>query len=151
MRFVLQRLLLAFPKRGPGPDRHIGNRKEIAGGEFGPGQLPVKHAIKPRHLVAIAVFGIGQVLGRIHRRGVFEKVMRLARHRANATHLPHQPLIHGNSVALYGAIELSGLAGEVLQDRARFKQAYRRAIQPLGIGDRGHAVVGESLRNSGLI
>ncbi|KAI1691990.1 hypothetical protein DdX_21503 [Ditylenchus destructor] len=68
-------------------------------------------------------------------------MMRLAGHRAEAAHLPEQPLLDVDAPALVGRIEFSVLAAEILQDRAGFEDRDRLAVRPLGIDDRRHAVV----------
>jgi hypothetical protein len=138
---VVQRLLLPLPERGPAPDRHVGDGVEIAGDIAVVGELAVEHAVKPRHLGAVAILGIGQVLRRGEGGGVFQEVMRLTGHRAKTAHLPHQPLVHGDALALGRAVEGAGLAGEVLQDRAGFEDRDRRPVGAFGIDDGRHPVV----------
>lgn len=65
--FIIQGLVLPFPKLGPAPAAEISNREEIASKIFGFGKLAVYHAIKTRRFIAVAVFGIGQVVGWGHR------------------------------------------------------------------------------------
>ena len=146
VRFVLQRLLLTLPQRRPAPDGNIRDRKEIACDEFMRGQPPIQNPIEPRDLGAIAVLGIGQVVGGIHRRSVFQEMMCLARHRAEAAHLPHQPFFDRDAIAFGGAIKLPGLAGQVHQDRTAFEYRDRRPVRPIGIDDGGHAVVGRNFQ-----
>ena len=74
--------------------------------------------------------------------GVFDEVVRLPCHRANAAHLPHEPLIDGNAITLGCAAEFASFASEVLQDRTAFKDGNGIAIGSVRIGDGGHAVVG---------
>ena len=106
----------------------------------------VQHAVKPAHLVPVPLLGIRQDLGRGQARGVFQKVMRLARHRADAAHLPHQPLVDIDPVTFGLAAELARLARQILQDGARFEDRDRRAVGTLGIDDGGHPVVGRDFQ-----
>src|ERR1700730_15652083 len=72
----------------------------------------------------------------------------LARHRAEAPHLPHQPLQHRHLKAPVGRPEFSGLLPEVDQDCARFEDADRLASRALGINYRGDAVVWADFQES---
>src|ERR1700730_13771402 len=72
----------------------------------------------------------------------------LARHRAEAAHLPHQPLQHRHLTARVGWPEFTGLLAEIDQDCARFENADRLASRTLGIDDRGDAVVWADLQES---
>ena len=68
--------------------------------------------------------------------------MILPRHGTKPTHLPHQPLIDRELVAIGRPIELSRFAREVLQDGTAFKEGEWRAVRAVMINDRWHTVIG---------
>src|SRR6267154_2587612 len=72
----------------------------------------------------------------------------LAGHRAEAAHLPHQPLQHRHLTAPVGGPEFAGLLAEIDQDCARFEDADRLPSRTLWIDDRGDAVVWADLQES---
>src|SRR5271166_852131 len=76
-------------------------------------------------------------------------MMYLARHRAEAAHLPHQPLQHRHLTAQVPGPEFSGLLAEVDQDRAGFEDADRLASRALGVDYRGDAIVWADLQERG--
>ncbi|MNT28961.1 hypothetical protein D3C72_1646810 [compost metagenome] len=65
----------------------------------------------------------------------------LAEHRADAAHLEHHPLQRLVASRRVGRDELAGLAGQVDQDGAGFKQGQRRAVGPVGVEDGRNLVV----------
>ncbi len=77
-------------------------------------------------------------------------MMRLPRHRAEVRHLPEQPFIHFNALALVSGIEFSGLASEILQDRARLKDGNGFAVWPRRIDNRRHPIVRRDFEKIGL-
>ena len=75
-------------------------------------------------------------------RRVAAEVVGLAGLRAEVGHLPEQPLVDlRRGRARSRRIELAGLAAEVLQDRAGLEHRDRPPARPVGIDDRGDAVV----------
>src|SRR5262245_23510617 len=116
---------------GPAENREIGNRN-VAADEFSFAELPIKHAIEPSRLLRVPLETISTVL----LVGDLEKMVHLAGHRAEAAHLPHQPLQHRHLSAQIRRPKLTGLLAEINQDRARFEDADRRAPRALGVNDR---------------
>ncbi len=108
-------------------------------------QLLVEHAVEPVGLVGVAVDGVGHLFGRID-----AEMVGLSEHRAEAAHLPEQPLVHLHAPALVGRIEATGLAAEILQDGAGFEDRDRLAVRPVGIDDGRHLVVGRDRQELGL-
>jgi hypothetical protein len=122
----------------PAHDRKIGDARLARGRDPGAvGQPLVQHAVKPLGLVAIAR------QAELARRalGLQQELVHLAGHRAEATHLPHQPLGDRNLLARIRAGEPAGLGGEIEQDRPAFEHADGRAIGAVGIDDGGDLVV----------
>ena len=76
--------------------------------------------------------------------------MILPSHRTEPAHLPHQPLIDRQLIAVGRTIEFSGLAREILQDCAAFEEGERRAVRAVVIDDRWHAVVGRYFQKIGF-
>ena len=78
--------------------------------------------------------------------------MRLARHRANTAHLPHQPFLDRDPVPVGGAVKPSGLARKVHQNRenrAGFEDRDRRTVRAVRIDDGRHPVVWRDLQEIG--
>ena len=75
----------------------------------------------------------------------------LPKHRADAAHLPHQPL--NRHVAAYGILgyELPSLLRQIDQDRTRFKHASGWPPGPFGSISAGFLLFGLSDRNSGEV
>jgi hypothetical protein len=99
----------------PGPGRDVGNRI-VAGEILGGAESLVQHAVDTFRFVTVAllgVFGFAAV--------ELQEVMGLAEHRADATHLHHQPL-DATPALLAAAAQTSRLVGEVQQNRARLHQ-----------------------------
>src|SRR5262249_46610655 len=92
----------------PADAGRVGDRVS-AGEEFTIGEPPVHHAVDAIHLVAEAVDGIGQLLGRI-----VAEVVGLSRLGTEIGHLPEQPLLDLDPAALVRWIEPAGLAAEIL-------------------------------------
>src|SRR5690242_5997222 len=69
------------------------------------------------------------------------EVVELAGHRSQPAHLPEQPLIDFAPRTLVRRIKLSGLATEILQDRAELEDRNRAPTRSLRINDRRHAIV----------
>src|SRR3954462_4717801 len=77
---------LPFEARDPGPDRDVGDRVVVRH-EFALGQAAVEDAVETMRLLGEALFGIGRLT-----LVEAQEVMSLPQHRADAAHLPHQPL-----------------------------------------------------------
>src|ERR1043165_664295 len=73
---------------------------------------------------------------------IIHEVIGLARHGAEASHLPEQPFLHLDALTLIGGIELPGFAAQVLKDRAGSKDRNRPSARAIGIDDGWNAVVG---------
>ena len=98
----------------------------------------VQDPVEPVGLVDVAVDGVGDPLGR-----VLDEMMVLAGHRAEATHLPEQPLQHLDPAAQVGRDEPAGLLGEIEQDGAGLEDGDRAAAAGgIVVDDRRHPVVG---------
>src|SRR4051794_33467965 len=97
---------------------------------------PVQHAIEPARLGHVALEPIGAVLLARKR----DEMVHLARHRAEAAHLPHQPFVDGYALLKRCRQELSGLFAEIEQDGAGFEYADGLALRPFGIDDRRYLV-----------
>src|SRR5450432_429292 len=95
----------------------------------------VQDAIETVHLVGVARNRVFNRLGR-----VAAEMMRLARHRAKAAHLPKQPFVHFHPAPFVLGIELAGLASEILRDGAGLENRDRLSSRAVRIDDRGHAV-----------
>ncbi len=135
MRKVGDLLAVALPAFRPADAGHVGDR--IGTGEiFMVGEAPVHHPEQPVHLVGIAVDRVGDLF-----RCVDPEVIGLTAHRAEAAHLPEQPLADRHALARGLAAEAPRLGREILQDRARLEHRDRLAVGPVGIDDRRHAVV----------
>src|SRR5438046_9840896 len=65
----------------------------------------------------------------------------LTGHGTKSRHLPEEPLLNLHALALCVRIELSGLAAEILKDRAGFEDRDRAATGTIGIDDRRNAIV----------
>jgi hypothetical protein len=104
-------------------------------------ELLVEHAVEPLRLLEVALLGVGRLA-----LVVLHEVVHLPEHRADAAHLPHQPLGHAVALELVGRQQLAGLLGEVEQDRARLHQAEI----VVAIDDRRDAVVRADLEELGL-
>src|SRR6516164_10758235 len=63
-------------------------------------------------------------------------MMNLPRYRAEAAHLPHQPLEHRYLPPQIGGPKLAGLYTEIHQDRTGFEDADRRTSRAFGVDDR---------------
>ena len=83
-----------------------------AGEEFAVREPTVHDAVDAVHLVAEAVDGVGQFLGR-----VMAEMVRLPGFGTEIGHLPEQPLVDLDAAAFVLGIEFAGLAAEILQDR----------------------------------
>src|SRR3990167_8405815 len=136
---------LVLPTAQPREDGDVGHAVLVAGDEFLVGQLLVHHAIEPPGFVGVAVDGVLDLLRRIQ-----AEVVRLAQHRAHASHLEHQPLQHLELRAVRLRQELAGPGREVEQDGPRLEQADGLAIGPLRIDQRGNLVVRADLEKGGL-
>ena len=82
------------------------------------GQLTVEHVIETSRFGGVAVLGI-RGLARIE----MQEMMRLTKHRAKSTHLPHQPLDDAQPFRPVRRKKLSCLFRQIKQDRTRFHQA----------------------------
>src|SRR5690606_16968225 len=106
-RKVFKPLALVLVGYDPAPAGYISDR--IAPGEVvAVLEAPLHDAIEPVHFVRVAPDRIRDLL-----LGVLAEVMGLARHGAKPSHLPEQPLVDLNSLALTRGVELSRLAPEI--------------------------------------
>src|SRR5215471_6434925 len=138
-RLTLGKPLISWPWRSarrPTDARDIGDGI-IACEKLAVLEPRVHDAVDSVHLVAEALDGIWQLLGRI-----ISEVVRLPRLGAEIGHLPEQPLVDFDAAALVPRIEFSGLAAEILQNRAGLEDRDRPAVGAVVIDDRRHAVVG---------
>ena len=106
----------------------------------------VHHAKQAVNFVGVALQGV--LITFFFR--VVAKMARLPGHRTKARHLPEQPLIHFDTLAFVGGIELAGLATQILQDRAGLEDRDGLSARPIRIDDDRHAVVGSDLEEAGL-
>ena len=107
-----------------------------------PASRCLEHRVEPPRDSRVAVDGVGHLF----RRGEVE-VMRLAEKRSEARHLPHQPFLDFDPLALVvPGIEAAEFPRQVEEDRPRFEDRDRRAAGPLRIPDRGNLVVGRHRR-----
>src|SRR5205823_5964352 len=120
-------LSLALPAQRPSDTRHVGDRI-FAGQEIAVGQTPVHHAIEAIDFVGIAFDSVLDWRGR-----VVAEMVGLPGHRTKPAHLPEQPLVDFNALALVRRIELAGLTSEVLQDRTRLEHRDWPAARSLRI------------------
>ena len=135
MRERFELAALPLGQSHPSDARHIGDR--IGASEKVPVFQPrVHHAVDAVHLVAEALDGVVDLLGRIT-----AEVVRLAGLRPEVRHLPEQPFVDRDAAPFVGGIEFSGLAAEVLQDRAGLEHRDRPAARTVTIDDRRHAIV----------
>ena len=132
---VLQPLALAPVQPAPREDRHVRDRIR-ARHVLRLAETPVEHLVETARLVGVAVVGVVDLLG-----CVGAEVMRLAQHRAEARHLPHQPLHDLEPGARLLGQEPSGLLRQVEQDRARFEDRDGHAVGPVVVGQRRDLVV----------
>ena len=128
---------LALPPVQPAPrkDRHVGDRIR-ARHVFRFAQPPVEHPIEAARLVGVAVVGVVDLLRRVG-----AKMVRLAQHRAEARHLPHQPLHDLEPGARLVGHEPPRLLRQIEQDRARFEDRDRLAVRPVVVRQRRDLVV----------
>ena len=73
---------------------------------------------------------------------IVAEVIGLAGIGAKVGHLPENPFVDGDALALVLAVELAGLAAQVLQDGAGLEDADRLAARSVVVDDGRHAVVG---------
>ena len=109
----------------------------VAGEKFAVLKPRVHDAVDSVHLVAEARDGVWQLLGRI-----MSEVVCLPCLGTEVGHLPEQPLLDLDAAALVPRIEFSGLAAEILQDRAGLEDRDRPAVGTVVIDDGRHTVVG---------
>ena len=129
---VVERHALPLEARHPGPDGDVGDRV-VPGDERLPPEPAVEHAVEPHGLLGEALLRVGGLAGVEVR-----EVVRLAQHRPEAPHLPHQPLDHAQPPRPVGRHQPPRRLREVDQDRARLHQREPR----LPVPDRGDLVVG---------
>src|SRR5207247_9013399 len=96
-----------------------------------------QEALSSVHHIDESRYVVWQLLGRI-----MSEVVRLPCLGAEVGHLPEQPLLDLDAAALIPRIEFSGLATEILQDRAGLEDRDRPALGTVVIDDGRHAVVG---------
>src|SRR5262249_32328754 len=114
----------------PSDARDIGNR--IAPGqELTVRQPSVHDPVDAIDLLHEPIDGIGKPLAR-----VIAEMARLPGLRPEICHLPEQPLLNLNPVALVSRIEFAGLAAKILQNGARLEDRDRPAAWTVVIDDR---------------
>ena len=105
----------------------------------------VHHAEKPLDLFRIALDRVGNFFRR-----VAAEVVALSRHRAEAAHLPEQPLVDVSLRTFARRIERAEFSAEILEDGARFEDARGGCPSgPSGSTIAGIRLFGEIARNSG--
>lgn len=145
VREIREVLLLALVRHDPGVAGHVGNGV-VARDEFALGQLLVEHGVQARGFLDVARDGVRDFLGR-----VLAEVVVLPGHRAQAAHLPEQPLQRLVAATQVGGDEAATLVGQVQQDGAGLEQAQRRAAIDRGVVHDGRdAVVRCDLQEIGL-
>ena len=146
MREVRDLLMLPLVQHRPRIARHVGDGV-LAGQERAIGEPLVHHAVKPVHLVAIAVHRVRDLVGRV----VAEMVV-LPGHRPKPAHLPEQPLHDVGAGARL-------LRQELVRSSRRDRPAWRRIRTPRSARRRradrdrpspGMRLFGEMARKSAL-
>src|SRR5260370_15878886 len=98
---------------------HVGNGI-VAGKEFAVREPLIQHRVQPVGLLDVALDRVGNFFRR-----VLKEVMVLAGHWSETAHLPEQPLERLDPAIQLGGDELSGLLGEIEQNRTRLEHRYR--------------------------
>src|SRR3546814_9396171 len=97
-------------------------RSVVAGQVLRLRQALVQHPVEPPGLVRVAVDGVGDLLLR-----ETPEVVRLPQHRAESSHLPHQPLQRLEACPRRLRQQAAALFRKIDQDRAALEQRERRS------------------------
>src|SRR5580765_2844159 len=101
------------------------------------GEARLHDSVQPPHFLRVAVQRILDAL----RDDVAAEMVGLPHHRADRSHLEHQPLQGDVFAAVVAREELPRLAREIDQDRARLEHRYRLPARSVAVDDRGYLVV----------
>src|ERR1044071_8210886 len=145
VRVLLDVHALALGKAQPRHDGHVGDGVFAARDPFIFFYLLINNPVEALGLVAVAVHGVFDLLGR-----VLQEVVRLPQHRPDVPHLEHHPLHHLPPLAHVRGQKLAGLGGEVEQHRAGLGERERLAAGTALVDHRGNLVVGRDREEVGL-
>src|SRR5258705_2827975 len=130
-RKIVQVLALTLIAAHPADACHVGDRI-LAGDGLTVLEARVHDAVNAVHLIGETIDGILLIF----RRGIVTEVHRLPRLGPQIGHLPVEPLLDLDAAALVPWIESTGLAAEILQDRAGLEDGDRPAARTVRVDDR---------------